>query len=306
MWRRKFPAVARLWRAVASMLLGAIAATAATAQEAADAPAQPTAQTVGFRTGALMLAAIGGTAAYGKAKWWQDGFSGGFKTANEGWFGRDTAHGGADKLGHAMFAYTGSRLLARGFEWAGHDTDTALKLGLWTTVGTLAGVELVDGYSKKWRFSKEDVVFNLAGGALAYVLETHPALDALLDLRLQYSPSTGPEGRRRFDPFGDYSGQRYLLVFKASGMPALRERLLLRYLEFSVGYGARNFEAESRALAAPTRHLYYGVSLNLSQVLRDTVYKGNASPSRTQRLTETFFEFVQVPAAAVEGDRVMR
>jgi hypothetical protein len=261
---------------------------------------------VRFRTAALMIASIGGTALYGRAKWWQDGIGGSFRTVNEGWFGRDTAHGGADKLGHAMFAYTGTRLLTRAFEWAGNEPDAALKLAAWTAVGTLMGVEVVDGHSKKWGFSKEDALLNLTGGALGWWLETHPAADALLDLRVQYSPSMGPQGRRSFNPFGDYSGLRYLLVFKASGMPALREQSLLRYVEFQVGYGARNFETESRALVAPTRHVYYGVSLNLSEVLRSTVFDGNANASRSQRLTETALEYVQVPAAAITDDRVLR
>lgn len=269
-------------------------------------PAQPAAlseKTTRFRTTALMAASIGGTLAYGRAKWWRDGFAGGFKTVNEGWFGQDTDYGGADKLGHAMFAYTGARLLTRAFEWAGNDSETALKLGLWTSVGTLMGVELIDGFSRKWRFSKEDAVANLAGGALAYVMERNPELDALIDLRLQYSP---PSGGRQFDPFGDYSSQRYLLVLKASGVPAFKQHPLLKYLEINVGYGARNFDADSHALTTPTRHAYFGISLNLSELLRNTIYKGNASPTRTQRVTETFFEFMQIPAATMQSDHVIR
>lgn len=269
-------------------------------------PAQPAVlneKTTRFRTAALMATSIGGTLAYGRAKWWRDGFSGGFKTVNEGWFGQDTNYGGADKLGHAMFAYTGTRLLTRAFEWAGNDSATALKLGLWTSVGTLMGVELIDGFSKKWRFSKEDAVANLAGGALAYLMERNPELDALIDLRLQYS---SPSGGHKFDPFGDYSSQRYLLVLKASGVPAFKQHPLLKYLEINLGYGTRNFDTNSRALTPPTRHAYFGISLNLSELLRNTVYKGNASPSRTQRVTETFFEFMQIPATTMQADHVIR
>ena len=273
-------------------------------QRHADEPALlalPTANE--FRTQALLAASIGGTLAYGRAKWWQDGFNGRFKSVNEGWFGQDTAYGGADKLGHAMFAYTGARLLTQAFQWAGNDADAALRLGLWTSVGTLMGVELIDGFSKKWRFSKEDALANLAGGALAFVLERNPELDALLDLRLQYSRSAGSHG---FDPFGDYSGQRYLLVFKASGVPALKQHPLLKYLEFNVGYGARNFDRDPAAPAPPTRHTFVGISLNLSELLRNTAYRGNATPTRTQRVSETFFEYVQIPAATAQAERVLR
>jgi hypothetical protein len=33
-----------------------------------------------------------------------------------------------------------------------------------------------------------------------------------------------------------------------------------------------------------------GISLKLSELLRGTVYRDNATPSHTQRLNETFFE----------------
>lgn len=294
------------WSRGAALALSAFCSWPALALDEPAATPHLDEDTAHFRTAALMLASVGGTALYGRTQWWQDGFGGRFKTVDEGWFGRGTQYGGADKLGHAMFTYTGTRLLTQAFGWAGNEPDVALKLAAGTAVGTLMAVEVVDGFSKKWRFSKEDAAFNLAGGALGWWLETHPAADALLDVRMQYSPSTEPQGRRGFDPFGDYSGQRYLLVFKASGMPTLREQPLLRYLEFSVGYGTRDFETESRALIAPTRHAYYGIALNLTELLHRTVFAGNASPSRSQRLTETVLEYVQVPAAGVAHDRALR
>lgn len=249
-----------------------------------------------------MLGAVGGTLAYGRAKWWQDGFTGRFRTVDEHWFSGSTAYGGADKLGHGMFAYAGTRLLTRAFEWAGQREDTAVKLGLGTAVGTLLAVELIDGYSKRWRFSKEDAAMNIAGGALGYWMEKNPALDALIDFRLEYRRSVGPQGRRRFDPLGDYSGQRYLIVFKGSGVNALARHPLLRYLELNAGYNARNFEAESRPTLPPTRRLSVGLALNLTELLRATVFKSDTSPSRTQRLSETFLEYVQIPAASAERE----
>ncbi|WP_298825076.1 DUF2279 domain-containing protein [uncultured Piscinibacter sp.] len=258
------------------------------------------------RSAALTGASFAAMAAYGRAEWWQDGFGGGFKRANEGWFGRGTANGGADKLGHMMFAYAGSRLLTRAFEGIGRDPDMALRWGAWTAVGTLLAVEVADGYSRKWRFSHEDAIADLVGGALGWWMERDPALDDLVDLRLYYRRSMGPTGRSSFNPFGDYAGQRYLLVFKASGMPALRTRPVLRHLELSVGYGAQGFPAAPGALASPTRRAYVGVSLNLSELLRSTAFRGDATPSRTQRLGETFLEYVQVPAAGVWSGQAIR
>ena len=299
------------WLLPAAVLRSALAQEPLSSQDTpVESSAPPAAQDhlhdVRWRTAATISAAVGGTLAYGKAKWWEDGFTGTFHTADEGWFGADTPYGGADKLGHAMFAYTAGRLLARGFEWAGNEPRQALKLGVGTAVGAIMAVEVLDGYSKQWHFSKEDAVFNLIGGGLAWWMETNPRVDALLDFRLHYRPSTGSNGKSTFAPFSDYSGQRYLLVFKAGGVPALRQQGLWRYLEVSVGYGARGFDDPARDVVPPSRHMYLGVALNLTELLRGTVYSRNASPSRTQRITETFFEFVQVPAAGVWADREIR
>ena len=293
-------------RIVRHGVAGSLLALAQVTPAAQGLQPAPSPEQVRWRTTALIAGAVGGTLAYGQAKWWQDGLSSQFSTAREGWFGRNTDYGGADKLGHAMFAYAGTRLLARSLEWAGNDRDTALRLGAATAVGTLVAVEVLDGFSRQWRFSREDMVADLVGGALGYLFETHPRLDALLDLRLQYQPSRGPGRERNFDPFGDYSGQRYLLVLKASGMPSLREHPLLRYLELNVGYGTRNFEAESRPFAQPTRHAYVGIAFNLTEVLRGTAFRGHERPSRAQAVTETALEFIQVPPATAQRDYLIR
>ena len=43
---------------------------------------------------------------------------------------------------------------------------------------------------------REDALMGMLGGALAYGMESRPALDAMIDLRLQYSPSHGCCARR--------------------------------------------------------------------------------------------------------------
>jgi hypothetical protein len=74
-----------------------------------------------------MLAVYGpaalGLALYANKNWWNEGFTGKFRTIDEGWFGQNTADGGADKLGHAIL--TTPALLARGFEWANGDGQTS-------------------------------------------------------------------------------------------------------------------------------------------------------------------------------------
>lgn len=257
----------------------------------------PTPQQVRNRTWAIIGGGAAGVIAYGFSDWWEDGLTGTFRTANEGWFGQDTSDGGADKLGHAFTNYVGTRLLTRVLEAAGNDPDTALTIAAWSTFATFTAVEVVDAFTDKWRFSKEDAIMNAVGAGVAVMMEQNPALDRLIDLRLMYKPSDEPR-RNRFDPFGDYSGQTYLLVAKASGVERLRDHRVLRYFEVAVGYGTRGYGLPPDDPGDRSRNLYAGISINLSELLDRTAFRGSAERSRTQRAVDGFLEFVQIPGTA--------
>ncbi len=254
-----------------------------------------------FRTRAIITGGILGVAAYGQRKWWRDGFTGDFRTSSERWFGSDTDSGGADKLGHVFTTYAGTRLLTWSFRALGHEPDYALRLGVVTTLATVTGIEVLDGFSKRYRFSKEDAIMNVAGAGFAYLVEKRPELDELVDFRLLYRRSRTGGQHNEWDPFGDYSGQTYLLAFKGSGMPVLRDNQWLRYAEFAVGYNARGFETVDGLPGERSRRVYAGLSLNLSQLLNDTVFRDSRG-SRAQRFTSGFLEFVQVPGTAALAD----
>lgn len=253
------------------------------------------------RTLAIIAASSLGVAVYGQRNWWNEGFTGRFRSVNEGWFGQNTYSGGADKLGHFYMNYASVRLFARAFEWAGNDPDRSRQLAAWLTFGMFTAVEVLDGFSKQWRFSREDVVMNTAGIGAALLLERHPELDRVLDLRFLYRPSH--EDGEGFDPIGDYSGQTYLAVFKAGGIPALRRHPVLRYVELSVGYGTRHYGSGT---GYGTRNVVAGVSLNLSEVLNATVFAGARRGGRAQRLTDTALEFVQVPGTGAFAKHRLR
>ena len=240
-------------------------------------------------TGAALVAT------YGSYNWWRSGFGGGFDTTNEGWFGADTQYGGADKLGHLFSNYAGVRLLTPLFESAGNGRDASVSLAAWSTLGIYTGVEVVDGFSRRWKFSPQDEIANAAGALLGMALETHPELDAIFDVRVDYRRS--PRSTH-WDPFGDYSSQRYLFVVKADGFATLRENRALRYLEFAVGYGTRGYDTGGDR----HRDAYVGISLNLSRLLSDTAYEGRMHSTSFQRGTDRLFELVQFPTV-VYGHR---
>jgi len=245
-----------------------------------------------IRNAALIGGGVLLVGAYGMAKWWDDGFSGNFRTENEGWFGANTYAGGADKLGHAMFAYAATRVLSSAFRAVGNDSGPARNLALWSTLGVMTAVEIADGYSRRYKFSAQDAVMNVVGAGLGYLMERNPGLDQLVDMRLLYKKS----GDSNFDPAGDYSGQRYLVTLKASGIPALRGHEPLRYLELAIGYGTRGYQDSDGG--ARSRNVYVGVSLNVAEILRRTVFRNDREPGRAQRAAELFFEHIQLPGTA--------
>jgi hypothetical protein len=159
----------------------------------------------------------------------------------------------------------------------------------------MTGVEVIDGFSKKYSFSMEDVVMNAAGAAFAVLSEVYPSVDALFDFRLLYQQDDYVQ-QAGANPGSDYSGQTYLLVVKADGIPRLREVPVVRYLELLVGYNARGYESDDSA--DPQRRICYGVGINLSRLLSDTVFRGDLKGGKIQRATDTVLEFLQVPYTA--------
>ena len=263
--------------------------------EPLQAPPDPS--VVRLRTVSILAGSALAIGVYGQRKWWGDGFESRMSSEREGYFGQRTYSGGADKLGHFFMNYAGTRLMSKAFVWAGNDPDTALALAAWSTLGIFTAVEVLDGFSKQWHFSKEDALINAAGTGAALLLERNAALDRLFDIRLLYVPSR--ENGRQFSPFGDYSGQTYLLVTKASGIDALRSHPVLRYLEVAVGYNARGYTGEAGKLVrAGTRGVHLGVSLNVAELLGQTVFRHPDAHRRAQAFSNTALEYVQIPGTA--------
>lgn len=267
----------------------------------------PTVEQVRLRTRLMILGGALGVAWYGRSEWWQDGFSGGFREADEGWFGRNSPYGGADKLAHIYANYVGTRLLSRLFAAVGNERDDAIRLGTWATLGTMTAVEVVDGFSNRWRFSREDAAMNLLGAGLGVLVERKPEIQRIFDFRMQYKPSVNRDGGHNFEPFGDYSGQIYLLAVKARGIPALQQYPLLRYLELVAGYGTQGYRTTHDIPGERTRNIYFGIALNLSEVLDQTVFRRAKTRGTLQGATDLFLELVQVPGtAALAGRRLGR
>lgn len=88
------------------------------------------------------------TAVTGFVAWWYGGLDTRLDIACEGWFGADAYSGGIDKLGHMFSFDVGSRMMNRGFDWAGLPANESLALSTTLALGLGLGIEVLDGLAR--------------------------------------------------------------------------------------------------------------------------------------------------------------
>jgi len=228
-------------------------------------------------------------AAYGTGFWDYGGKT--FTTADEGWFGEDTAYGGADKMGHAYTAYLATLGLSSIYESWGYERSKADAFGALSTFGALALVEVGDAYSKNG-FSSEDIVMDAAGVLFGYARRRSPTLERFFDFRVQYVPSRAVTEGGRMDILTDYSGFKYVLAFKLEGFERLQPEWL-KYIEIHLGYYTRGYlAADQPFFDSQSRHLYVAVGFNLARLFRKV----------GQKTLGTIFTYYQAPYTYVSND----
>lgn len=288
--------MAKLWAVFLLAALGLAAAPAA-ADEAEDPAAEQ-------RADWITTAAVGLVGTYGAIAWWSGDLSSKFRVGREGWFGQDTYAGGADKLGHGFSTYLGTRLLVQAYQEVGLGEARSVERAAIVSLATLMGVEVLDGFTERFRFSPEDAVMNLSGVGLAWLLETYPGLDRKLDFRVLYRRSNEARANGIHDPIEDTSGQTYLMAVKGAGFDALAKVPAARYLELVLGYGTRGYRP-GLAGVAPSRHFYAGIGVNLAELLDLAVFEPRQPRSPTQRVSHGILEYLQVPGTVALHDDQM-
>lgn len=246
---------------------------------------------------AIVGTAVGTVLTTGAFQWWKRGFSKEFTRVSEGGFGRETYTGGVDKLSHAYTFYIGTRLINDALIWGGASKTEALVTSVVANAGTAYLIELFDGYSKKtYGFSKEDLVADAAGILLGAAVAANPDLDRKFAFRMRYVPK-GAGGKANF--IDSYEGQTYFLTARLSGFMDLSPKNPLRYLELVFGYRGTGFKPREGVpgidYARHERRTYYGIGLNMEEILRGTVFASNPKPTPIQAITEGVLTYVQLP-----------
>lgn len=89
----------------------------------------------------LNYTTIGALLTYGITFWDYDSKTK-FHASSEGWFEKDTSHGGDDKLGHLYVGYLSTHLYSSTYEYWGYDKEKALLYGVYSSLALTSIMEI--------------------------------------------------------------------------------------------------------------------------------------------------------------------
>jgi len=231
----------------------------------------------------------------GELVWWKGNEKGSFHFTNEGWFGKGTYAGGADKASHFTFGYIASRELAKWYQRFG-DTpwqSRALATGVTALGGAL--IELGDGFTEVYGYSWQDVAANFTGALVAAGIGA-ARLDDLIGFRFGFVPADIPPPCCRAFGYGhDYSEDVYSMDFKLAG--ALRRAGVrpgfARFFLVSFTYGSKGYRFSPEDVRQ--RNVGIDVGINMPEVL---LAIGVRHEKWWGEVLLTFFEYVRIPYTA--------
>ena len=105
--------------------------------------------------------------------------------SSEGWFGKDTKHGGLDKLGHFYMTYLFSHYFASLYSDFGYEKEKAISQGAYSSLILNSVMEVGDSFSS-YGFSYEDFIINTSGAYFGYYLLMHSDVNDIIDIRSEH------------------------------------------------------------------------------------------------------------------------
>lgn len=211
-----------------------------------------------------------------------------------------------DKVGHAVTAYNVSAIQCDLMRWSGVSNTKAAWVGGLTALGMQTIVEIFDGFSTHWGFSKGDMLANIAGSAI-FTAQQLAWGDQRVKLKFsfhktlfaKYNP--GELGNNIWQRWiKDYNGQTYWLSINpysfmksSTSFPA--------WLNVSLGYGAegmigaRTNPTEIKGNKIPEFKRYRQFFISLDADLK-RIDKGNHKPQALLNIPNIF----KMPAPAIE------
>jgi hypothetical protein len=215
-----------------------------------------------------------------------------------------------DKMGHATTAYNIAAIQTDVLHWAGVKSGTSAAIGTVTALGFMTMIEIMDGHSAEWGFSKGDMLANLSGCFL-YAGQQWMWGQQRISLKYSYHHTLFakyyPEelGKTSSQEWlKDYNGQSYWLsVNIASFLPS--NTSFPRWFNVAAGYGAEGMigamnnpkEVDGQKIPDFTRYRQFYLSVDAD------LYRINGlSPFATTLLKVS--RTLKVPAPALEWNKV--
>lgn len=249
------------------------------------------------KAAAAAFGAVALNTTIGYFNWWK-GNGAPFHTVTEGWFGRGTYAGGADKTSHFYFCYALTDAMTSIYEHVGQSTGSARILAASTVAMTGVIEEVGDGLSV-FGFSFEDVAADVLGAGTSVAIAATDTQD-LFGFRHSYVTSQTPANaavRDLLPGFGhDYSTEIQTFDVKLGG---LFRRLswptgVSRYFLVSASYGTKGYGF--LPVEARQRNLGIQFGLNMPEVLRGAGVSDDSWWGRPLLLLLTYF---QLPYTAI-------
>lgn len=206
-------------------------------------------------------------------------------------FSSRSSTGGADKLGHFWTSAVFSDFLSWRLSQAGFSPMRSALLGAISAMALMTWIEVGDGTSA-YGFSMEDLLADFLGVLFSLARQVIPHAEDLLDARVSYWPTS--EYFESGEVVADYSGMKFLLALKLSGMGPLG-RTPLRFVELHLGYYSRGFRTFDVNRDNASRHMYFGLGLSLKELLRPVLPKVIRKPANA------ILSYYQLPWIAVEA-----
>ncbi|MEN9568850.1 MAG: hypothetical protein RL172_81 [Bacteroidota bacterium] len=148
-----------------------------------------------------------------------------------------------DKMGHAATAYNVSGIQYDLMRWSGVENKKAAWIGGLTALGMQTIVEVFDGFSQNWGFSKGDMIANIVGSAL-FVAQQHAWGEQRVRIKFSFRKTIYPKyypgelGANKWQRWlKDYNGQTYWLSVNPSSFMS-GSAGFPKWLNAAVGFGA--------------------------------------------------------------------
>ncbi|PYN34665.1 MAG: hypothetical protein DME01_14395 [Candidatus Rokuibacteriota bacterium] len=219
-----------------------------------------------------------------------------FHFASEGFFGRRTYAGGADKASHFVDYSILSKELANLYDRMGFSRDDSILLGLGVSVAAGLMNEVGDG-TNSYGFSWEDLTMDVLGAGTSAVIAA-ARLEDLIGFRhgvllpaagTRYCCAEPRQGR-------DYSNEIYTADLQLEGLARRLDLNVgpLRYLLFSATYGTKGYPGG--APDARERQVGFEIGLNFRVILNDLGARRNTWWGYTLHIV---FDNFRVPFTSV-------